>query len=412
MIKVLKGLGIINGIRINLIPLLVFLIVFFVQLNSGQFLALVTIFLLGYLSVIKLLALKEKFLLGVESIIVTFFWTFLIVYMVRPSSIWDFDSFADLFWLLIGAVFLVLGSILSGISYVSIRNGILVSAGLGGWITLVGHLTNSTFFGLLNEAYAGTRLVGGFDGPNEAGAFYLIITVITTIAVLFNDIDKKLTCFVLIPAISIILLTLSRGAIGGLIAICILSLIIQIYKSKRRIITITIITLIVTVFYNFLVDIYIPYFNSIRYNAGDRNYLFDFSLNLFLQKPLFGGGIGYFKMASTIINQVPHNEFVYFFIAGGIVGGVSLTIMFIYVLLKTLKFKMYPEFCAVIIFMSQEMFFNHMIRGRVSILFWLVTVMMLVKQRDVITEQNGHQLSCYRNLKTSTPYFSTLRHKA
>jgi O-antigen ligase len=124
-------------------------------------------------------------------------------------------------------------------------------------------------------------------------------------------------------------------------------------------------------------------FSTVREKATARDEIYEESLRLFLESPIFGKGFGGFADYSTLEFGTPHSDYLYFAISGGIVALLWLVVFQIYLLRRAWKSQFYPEFLMFIAFMASGLTFNNMVRGRLSIIYLIVTLAFLVTPRAV-----------------------------
>src|SRR5690606_5320763 len=155
---------------------ILFLTILFVQFQSTQYLAIIMLFtLLGWtalknLSTLK--AVKKKELLSF------YLWTLMIVLMIRPQYINLNETKIEVICLFLGCVSLLIVSLGGSIQRIPVIKIMVNSGVIGAVLNLIFHLTSLYplfLSGTINYPYAGTRWVGGFTGPNEFGAFYVMI---------------------------------------------------------------------------------------------------------------------------------------------------------------------------------------------------------------------------------------------
>jgi len=357
----------------NLEKVLWVCLVIFIQISFGQIFALISLLFILCLYITKIVIGNQKVILNYFLLLL--FWIMLIVIMLRPNLM-DKLVLIELIWLLGGAIFLFIAAVNSTIQIQMIRNIILMSSGFVAWLFIFEKLINIET-GLFFPNYAGTRAVGGFDGPNEMGAFYLLVSSISLTCLLLKIGSIKINIFALIPSVVMVFLSYSRGALGGLALLLFLLVLLIFPKSRNKLRILLIFTFImlilVIVFSN-----YIESFDQVRRNAAGRSELFQQSLDLIVHSPIFGNGMGTY---ATLYGTTPHNEYIYILVSGGIVAFIGLITILSIPIYLSYRYKFYPELVFFIIFLSQEMFFNHFVRGRVSLLFWLVFLVVIKSAR-------------------------------
>jgi O-antigen ligase len=249
----------------------------------------------------------------------------------------------------------------------------VVSAGLCvGWISF--HLLGVYPSLLMFPPYAGTRWVGGFDGPNEFGQFYVLVMALGFGLYL----EGKLKLFPLILCTAVfafcVWFSFSRGA---LIAVAILGAVVVFLNSlgtKRwRLLFVGVgVVAIASVYF----DRFAATFLNVRKARGGRNDLLETTLDAVSQHPILGGGFGYFD---SLAGLPPHSDYLYFVVSAGIFGLVILLASYGYLLWGSFRRGMYAEFLFFVVFAVHSLSFNNLVRGRLSLIFWVVTCVALVK---------------------------------
>ena len=235
---------------------------------------------------------------------------------------------------------------------------------------------------LISPPYAGTRWVGGLNGPNEFGQFYVLMSALLAGAYLHGWISAK-RAFVMFVIFGIcIWYTYSRGsfiALAGTMAIAVVIYVL----IERRIWPILLLGMAGAGVGYFILAKALDSFSTVREKATARDEIYEESLRLFLESPIFGKGFGGFADYSTLEFGTPHSDYLYFAISGGIVALLWLVVFQIYLLRRAWKSQFYPEFLMFIAFMASGLTFNNMVRGRLSIIYLIVTLAFLVTPRAV-----------------------------
>lgn len=302
-----------------------------------------------------------------------------IVYISRPPYIYKLSAQMEAFWLIVGVLIIVV-MLLSEISKEKIINTVIITSIIGGSLTLVSYFSNFTFFNLISLPYAGTRAIGGFDGPNELATFHvLVISLCLGIIVdKKHKINNIYIIIALIISITTIFFTFSRGGLVGTGVVFFLYFILYLKKKKMKF-SLILLPLSITIFFIFRKHLYnlIGTFNEVRRNKSDRGYLSEEVMRIFSEKPFFGWGLGSFSSIANVRNSVPHNDFYVFLVSGGIIALLLFSLFLLSFIAKSIKNQLYPLTFFLIIFITQALTFNHLIRGRISILFWIVTSILL-----------------------------------
>lgn len=349
-----------------------------VQLPSGQLLAVGAVAVLATL--LLFLALAKRSNLDVRSLACFLVWCAMIVYLIRPMYAADVEAAIEASWLTLGAVVLLASTVSAG--NVEVNPSVVYNAAFMGAVLIVlSMLTGSTLGGLVNLAYAGTRQVGGFDGPNEMGAFHVLGLSLMLGEHLFRS---RVSLFPIKAAVfaTAVVFSWSRGAFAVLVIMYVLSFcwVLLKLKGQRRVRYalgfILVAAILVVLFFRVLE----PMLRSVRRNAGDRWYLFHTVWEIFNLNPVFGHGLGSYWFLSDAMNVTPHSTYFLFTVSGGLVGLALIVGLYVYWIGLAVRKGMYPEALALSVFCFLEAFFNNIVRGRVSLLFWGLVFAVLVKK--------------------------------
>jgi hypothetical protein len=160
----------------TIVASLLCLIILFSQLRQGQVLAVLATCLLFYVSFLRFTMRRHA--VSSAGLVWCLLWVFMIVYLVRPAYVDDVETKIELSWLFIGLIMLMIALMNSGYTTVS-TSALYDTALVGALLAIISMITKSTLGGLVSTPYAGTRYFGGFDGPNEMGAFYVLALSLT-----------------------------------------------------------------------------------------------------------------------------------------------------------------------------------------------------------------------------------------
>jgi O-antigen ligase len=356
------------------------IITLFSQVSFGQFIALALVMITAVFVLVYSYS-QRTFYLTKTNMRMLVLWLLIIVSLLRIENLFHKESIIELSWLSLGVIFILISLCNFKTDIYQYRKNISLVTLFFSLIVLVGYVLNSDFFGLINYPYAGVRLVGGFDGPNEIAGFYLIFLGLMLGWLYFdqNEGYKLLIWMSILVAVIIIILSYSRGGLLGLELILASVLIYSIWVSiKRKKIKRLLLTLLVgtLLFYVILYQIY-PMLEITRKQSTSRIPVISESINLIKQKPFFGHGIGGFAIYGDSINNTPHNGLLFFLVSGGMISFLLFFLFYSNLVVICLKKRLYPEFFFFIVFLYQEMFFNNLIRGRLSFLFWICTLYVL-----------------------------------
>lgn len=357
----------------NLLSNFIFFIVFFAQLKNGQ---IISIGLTGFLCIIILLyCLYKNLKIRRWSVSWLFFWILLVLSVIRFKYIFDIETKIELFWLFLGGVFIFISTVKIDTSSDIIKK-IYNSAFYGSILIVISIVTNTTLNGLMNAPYGGTRVMGGFDGPNECGAFY-VIALALMLSYNYSAKRSKKDKYVLLKTIFMfipIVLSWSRSVYIAFIVMLIVVTYEIVHnssnklKSWRLVVVVALLAVLIVVLYIY------PLFLAVRKNAGSRNYIFENVISILGDNLIFGSGLGSYWFLSGGDNSTPHSEYLLFIVSGGLMGLSILLIFFMKVFWRFMIEKRIEIICILIIFFILEGAFNNLIRGRVSILFWAIMI--------------------------------------
>lgn len=295
--------------------------------------------------------------------------------VIRFKYIFDIETKIELFWLFLGGVFIFISTVKIDTSSDIIKK-IYNSAFYGSILIVISIVTNTTLNGLMNAPYGGTRVMGGFDGPNECGAFY-VIALALMLSYNYSAKRSKKDKYVLLKTIFMfipIVLSWSRSVYIAFIVMLIVVTYEIVHnssnklKSWRLVVVVALLAVLIVVLYIY------PLFLAVRKNAGSRNYIFENVISILGDNLIFGSGLGSYWFLSGGDNSTPHSEYLLFIVSGGLMGLSILLIFFMKVFWRFMIEKRIEIICILIIFFILEGAFNNLIRGRVSILFWAIMI--------------------------------------
>lgn len=354
--------------------IILFLSILFVQFHSTQYLSLLLLFsVLGWVIIKNLLTVKK---IRKKSLWLLLLWSLMIIIMIRPEYLQLIETRTEIFWLLLGCLSFLIVSFGSKTERISAIKTIVLSGIFGALINLITHTLSWFPEGITNLPYAGTRWVGGFDGPNEFGAFYVMMLALVLGMYLekeYNLFQMTIRTGVFIP---LVYFSYSRGSLLGLVILMAIFVVYSIIKTKRKFLLTSSYLIAFLVFINQYLQPLLRKFNDVRENATDRDNLFSESFRLLKENPIIGHGLGSFEELSFVRNTTPHSDYLLFIVSGGVVGIGMLLYFYFKFIIKAFKDRIYPEFLLLLVFMSQAFTFNNIVRGRLSILFWVVVILI------------------------------------
>lgn len=353
--------------------IILFLSLSAIQTTNGQIIAF-SLFLVYLLIFFIKDLVSSRLKVNRTNLIMYFIWVFFVLSMLKFNHSLNYEGLIELFWLLMGSLIFGISIFIKRFESKVALDIFALSSTLIGICGVLLYLIKMEIPGFISLPYAGTRLVAGFDGPNEAAAFYLLAFTYSFNMYLFNKRKRYLIHSIFMTLI--IVLTWSRGGLLGLvIAVCSSLLyankkrLIKLFTFKRVVIFIAIIALLYFVF--------IPNYQSIRKNASARDSLIIQSLEPFVKRPFFGWGLGDFSEVSGLRNSTPHNEIIFILYASGLCGLLLFCTFALLLTKQTLNKSKIIEMLILLSFFTQEMTFNNLIRGRVSLVFWLIVLLIV-----------------------------------
>lgn len=342
-----------------------------VQFASLQIVAFATTFALLLLTFVVNAASGRN--LHRAFFVTAFLFLLFILYQVRPDVFQVWGAMDAMFLLPVVGMMLAAASLPQTNSELLYRIIYYASVVLCiAWIGL--HFAGIYPSALVFPPYAGTRWVGGFDGPNEFGAFYALIMALGF--GLYLEGKLKLTHLVVGTAALAVCIWYSFSR-GTLISVGVLGLMVAFLnflgRDRWRLLFVGVGILAVAGIY---FDRFTAAFLNVRKARSGRDALLDTAIESFMRDPIFGRGFGYFD---SIAGLPPHSDYFYFIVSGGVIGLAVLLASFGYLIWGAYRRGMYTEFLFFVVFAVHSLSFNNLVRGRLSVIFWLVTCVALVK---------------------------------
>lgn len=229
----------------------------------------------------------------------------------------------------------------------------------------------------VSEPYAGTRWVGGMDGPNEFAQFY-----ISVLAIFFGlYLERRVSGLALLLALLVISFSVfSTFSRGGFVVLGVLGFLFLIV-SMRSILFLLLATpiLLSFIFYGGGVyfDAMVQQFSDTRVRATNRDDLIATFFELFFERPILGGGFGSYNVSPLTVNSSPHSDYLYFLTSGGIVAGVVLVLVSFWIVLLFWRRSMFVEFFFMTSVLLNGVFWNPLIRMRLSVLIFFILLIGL-----------------------------------
>lgn len=336
-----------------------------VQMKNGQIAAVVISFAL----VVKALT-KKKLIIRKSCMLPLSLWLFVICLMIVNTRYWTSETYIEIVWLLVGVGLLFC----AGAAQCDIRNSVELAL----YPTAILCSLNILFYysivdlnRIFNKAYAGIRLQGGFDGPNEIAAFLMIVLVYAWMTQIYDRKIKLITpCS--IPILICIYLTWSRAAFLTVAIMVVVTCVVFIKRTKKHKFLLLILVAMLLIVAIIIVHSYvIPKLNYVRRNASDRQYIIDVVILAFRYRPILGQGLNSFSQYGY--NTSPHSSYFFSIVSGGIIGIAGLVTLYVTILIEAYKRNKMPAFWALITYYIFEQAFNNIIRGRALFIFLFLT---------------------------------------
>lgn len=305
--------------------------------------------------------------------IAAFVFVLFIAYQIRPDVFYIWGALDSLFLLPVVATMLAAASLPRTNSELLYKIIYYASTALC-LLWIIFHFAGVYPSALVFPPYAGTRWVGGFDGPNEFGQFYVLVMALGFGLYLQGKL-KLLNLLVCTAIIAVcVWYSFSRGALIALGALGMTVAFVNFMgKHRWRLLFVGVGVLAVAGVY---FDRFAATFLNVRKARSGRDALLDTTLESFQHDPIIGRGFGYFD---SVAGLPPHSDYFYFVVSGGIVGLAVLLAAYAYLIWGSFRRSMYAEFLFFVVFAVHSLSFNNLVRGRLSVIFWLIAVVALMK---------------------------------
>lgn len=307
-----------------------------------------------------------------------------VLYQVRPDTTFSTTGYFD------AACFTLIVPVLFAASFPGAVNRTNIIQMMLRWTLYIGivviglHLIGKYPNPFISVPYAGTRWVGGFDGPNEFGQFYVLMAALALGASMEGLIGSKTLFGVLSVCGTGIWHSYSRGALVAL-GIVLAVWLFLVFKRRRNRLKIGALVCLAICAALLVYSAAADQFFAVRQNATGRSHLFQEAFNLFWERPLFGGGFGTFEMAAAVRSNVPHSDILYFMVSGGIIAAAFLAYGFMFLMRRALRVRAYPELLFLIGFVGCGLTWNNLVRARLSIVFLIVLLAFLSNYRRLLS---------------------------
>ncbi len=345
-----------------------------IQATSGQFISFglfCLFFLVHYLKRNSLNRLN----ISVHSLHIIFLWSFLLISLIKFNQEINMEVIIQLFWLMMGLVILVSSLFLKNVNSKDVMDVLVSATSAMGILVLFCYFNGMSIQYIISKPYAGTRIMGGFDGPNELAAFNLFVIIYSLNMLLYNNVNKRKYIINIMVSGLIIIYTWSRGGLIGLGIGVFISLFLY-FKDKINIKRLIMFSTSSLLGIYFSMNILVPSLMSVRRNASGRFEMISMIIEPILEKPIFGWGLGNISQYSSISNATPHNGYLLILFAGGIVSFVLYSMFLVSISIQIYKKSDRIASILLLTFLLQELVFNNLIRGRISLLFWLLVVLV------------------------------------
>lgn len=199
-----------------------------VQINVGQFVAFGSFLLFILITLIRSFIKRGgQLIFRFNNILIFILWVLIVLSLVRPNNENNMEFIIQLFWLSIGTLLLCSILFIEGLNSKQMLDIMVYTSTFMGVVIIISYFLKYPIKHIIEPPYAGTRIVGGFDGPNELAAYNLFPFTYSLNMILFTKESKKMK-YVLNTIITsiIIILTWSRGGIVGWIFSLVISFLV------------------------------------------------------------------------------------------------------------------------------------------------------------------------------------------
>ncbi len=308
-----------------------------------------------------------------------------VIFQVRPDAIVEGLGYWDVMFLLPIIFGLAFGQYSPRLNRILLYKS--VAFGSLFLLSLNIHFYSISFYPsfLVEEPYAGIRWVGGMNGPNEFAQVYVSIFALVLGLRLEREISNT-TVFLFASICAYgVFITFSRG---GLISYLFIIIVFGILLERKILVVVTGFSALTVAWLagaDLLLISAVQDFNTVRANASDRSEIFGHVQSMFEDNPLFGGGFGSFALTSPSA-QTPHSDYIYFLTSGGLVGFLILFAVILYVIWIFFRARLFSEALFFLTVAANGVFWNNLVRGKLSILVFFVLVIglrLLAYRREV-----------------------------
>jgi hypothetical protein len=228
-----------------------------------------------------------------------------------------------------------------------------------------------------SEPYAGTRWVGGVDGPNEFAQVCVAILALGLGLSIEGKVGRAFVSVLIVICSACVVITFSRGGIGALGVILAVYLLATRPNRVAFAVLAAIASIVWFVYLDEAIGDALRVFSEVRVNAGGRDDVLYALKQLLMERPAFGGGFGIYSVSGLGEDDAPHSDFVYFLTSGGIVAGLFMLVIAIRLFRFFYARGMYAELMFFFAILLNGLVWNSLVRLRLSTLIFFVLVIGL-----------------------------------
>lgn len=171
---------------------------------------------------------------------------------------------------------------------------------------------------------------------------------------------------------------INTWSLAGILGWVIFTTIIMVnygFKKRQSVMKWLSVMVSITAIFSFLIIRIYPLYSLIRHNQTDRSEMYitllQYVRDYNVIELLFGRGFYSYSQ----YGKTAHNEAINILLSGGIISVIILFTLLLFVISISIRKKMFPEMYVFLVFLTQEATFNHIVRGRVSMVFWIIVIL-------------------------------------
>lgn len=289
--------------------------------------------MLGIFIVVKFFeVLKNNSKINIKSTDILLYLFFMIVLLSILTNGFSEDTLITIFRLLVGLLVYVIYSSDKTNIYIDYISKALLFTPVVLFITNINQITE-----FLQGSYSGQfvqrmTISNSFDNPNFFSNYLLIPCILSLHYFITAIQEKKLkrilfNLITMMMSIILILVTSSRGSILALFLTSVVYIVWYLRKVKFKpqyvFLILVIILFMGSLLFTYIDPVINMLFSRLSYNellqGSGRNYIFSEAVEVFMDKPVFGVGLGNFKNISSSGNRT-HNLYLELLTETGLIG--------------------------------------------------------------------------------------------